>query len=174
MSRRSKKDQAFDEQSSQPSSLAGPRILPLLALDAFLPYRVARLATGLSRGLSQRYESQFTISIPEWRVLVHLTQESKISIRDIFLRVDMDRARVTRAVQRLEARGYVSKLVNENDRRLVRLALTSAGYDLAGVLSQIARDFESELLAQLAPDSDSVFLATIESLETALAYCADG
>ena len=80
-----------------------------LQLDRFLPYRAARLATALSRGLAAQYEARYQISVAEWRVLVHLTQESEISVRDIFTRVDMDRARVTRAVQRLAARGACLK-----------------------------------------------------------------
>ena len=53
----------------------------LLQLDRFLPYRAARLATALSRGLAAQYEARYQISVPEWRVLVHLTQESEISVR---------------------------------------------------------------------------------------------
>ncbi len=108
-----------------------------LALDAFLPYRAARLATALSRALAAQYEQRYDISVAEWRVLVHLTQQTEISVRDIFTRVDMDRARVTRAVQRLAGRGYVSKLVNQNDRRLVKLALTASGTALASELSAL-------------------------------------
>lgn len=137
----------------------------LLQLDSFLPYRAARVATALSRGLAAQYEARYQISVPEWRVLVHLTQESEISVRDIFTRVDMDRARVTRAVQRLEGRGLVSKLVNESDRRLVRLALTPAGRDLARELSRLAMAFESRITATLPAGSAATLLALFDCLE---------
>jgi DNA-binding MarR family transcriptional regulator len=137
----------------------------LLQLDSFLPYRAARLATALSRGLAAQYEARYQISVPEWRVLVHLTQETEISVRDIFTRVDMDRARVTRAVQRLEARGLVSKLVNESDRRLVRLALTPAGRDLAVELSRHAMAFESRITAKLPAGSVATLLGLFDSIE---------
>ena len=141
--------------------------LPIISLDRFLPYRTARLATALSRRLAEFYERQFSLSVAEWRVLVHLTQQSEISIRDIFLSVDMDRARVTRSVQRLEARQLVSKLVNEQDRRLVCLALTNEGWKIADELSRIAVHFERHLLdtAQI----DASILASFDALEHALA-----
>ena len=139
-----------------------------LQLDRFLPYRAARLATALSRGLAAQYETRYRISVPEWRVLVHLTQESEISVRDIFTRVDMDRARVTRAVQRLEARGLVSKLVNESDRRLVRLALTPAGRDLAADLSSLAMAFESRIMALLPADAAATLLPLFDAVETTI------
>ena len=141
--------------------------LPIISLDRFLPYRTARLATALSRRLAEFYEQQFSLSVAEWRVLVHLTQQSEISIRDIFLRVDMDRARVTRSVQRLEARQLVSKLVNEQDRRLVCLALTNEGWKMADELSRIAIDFEGRLLD--AAQIDASILASFDALEHALA-----
>jgi len=140
-----------------------------LRLDGFLPYRAARLATALSRGLAAQYEARYRISVAEWRVLVHLTQESEISVRDIFTRVDMDRARVTRAVQRLESRDLVSKLVNQSDRRLVRLALTPAGRDLATRLSHLATTFEAQLLATLPADSATTLLSLFDAVEAGLA-----
>ena len=140
-----------------------------LRLDGFLPYRAARLATSLSRGLAAQYEARYRINVAEWRVLVHLTQESEISVRDIFTRVDMDRARVTRAVQRLESRDLVSKLVNESDRRLVRLALTPTGRDLAARLSDLATAFEAQVLATLPAGSASTLLSLFDAIEAGLA-----
>lgn len=147
--------------------------LRTMKLDGFLPYRAARLATALSRGLAAHYEARYQISVAEWRVLVHLTQESEISVRDIFTRVDMDRARVTRAVQRLEARGLVSKIVNESDRRLVRLALTAAGRDLADELSRLAMAFEDRIMAALPRDAAATLMTMFDAIEAGLATAAD-
>ena len=144
-----------------------------LELEGFLPYRVARLAAALSRGLAAQYEAKYQISVAEWRVLVHLTQASEISVRDIFIRVDLDRARVTRAVQRLERRGLVSKLVNETDRRLVRLALTPAGRDLAAELSRLAMAFESRIMAALPDGEAARLLPLIDTLEAGITDVTD-
>ena len=143
--------------------------MPPLLLDGFLPYRTARLATALSRRLAERYEARFEISVAEWRIIIHLTQESEISIRDIYTRVDMDRARVTRAVQRLQARGLVSKLVNESDRRLIRLALSDSGRQMANEIAGIAARFEAELLAAVPATAGEALLTHFDALETALA-----
>jgi len=154
------------ESSSMKAQQAGEGVA--LPLDAFLPYRAARLATALSRGLAAQYEQRYDISVAEWRVLGHLTQQTEISVRDIFTRVDMDRARVTRAVQRLAARGYVSKLVNQNDRRLVKLALTTSGTALALELSALAAGFEAEIMAALPDGSRDQPLAQFDLIEAAI------
>ena len=147
--------------------------MPPLLLDGFLPYRAARLANALSRRLAERYEAQFEISVAEWRIIIHLTQETEISIRDIYTRVDMDRARVTRAVQRLQARGLVSKLVNESDRRLIRLALSDSGRQMANEIASIAARFEAELLAAVPATAGEALLTHFDALETALADMPD-
>ncbi len=62
------------ESSSMKAQQAGEGAT--LALDAFLPYRAVRLATALSRALAAQYEQRYDISVAEWRVLVHLTQQT--------------------------------------------------------------------------------------------------
>jgi DNA-binding MarR family transcriptional regulator len=160
-------DQGFVEGRAA-KAMPGSDMPPLL-LDGFLPYRAARLANALSRRLAERYEARFEISVAEWRIIIHLTQESEISIRDIYTRVDMDRARVTRAVQRLQARGLVSKLVNESDRRLIRLALNDSGRQMANEIAAIAARFEAELLAAVPATAGEALLTHFDVLETALA-----
>ena len=146
----------------------------VLMLDMFLPYRAARLATALSRALAAQYEERYDISIAEWRVLVHLTQQSEISVRGIFIRVDLDRARVTRAVQRLVERGYVSKLVNQDDRRLVKLALTESGTVLASDLSSIAAGFEADIIASLPAGTRASLLAQFDAIEAVIGISRQG
>jgi DNA-binding MarR family transcriptional regulator len=75
---------------------------------------------------------------------------------------------VTRAVQRLEGRGLVSKLVNESDRRLVRLELTPDGRDLAGELSRLAMAFEARTIATLPAGSAATLFALFDSIEEAI------
>ena len=47
-------------------------------LELFLPYRLSVLANRLSREFARRYQDEFGLSIPEWRVIAavsytHLT-----------------------------------------------------------------------------------------------------
>ncbi len=123
-----------------------------LDLEHFLPYQLNVLAARLSRGLAQIYQQRFGITIPEWRVIAHLARENAISVRDIAARVDMDKPKITRAAQRLEQAGLVSKKIDAQDRRLVMLALTSKGRRLYGEIEGLALSYERDMLARLPPD----------------------
>ncbi|MGB8622844.1 MAG: MarR family transcriptional regulator [Paracoccaceae bacterium] len=120
-------------------------------LDAFLPYQLAVAAARVSRGFAERYRAEFGLSIPEWRVLAHLSQSGAVSVREIHARVDMDKSKVSRAAARLEADGYVLKLPDAADRRLVRLSLTEAGRALVARILPVAMQYQDELLESLGP-----------------------
>lgn len=126
-----------------------------LDLNNFLPYQLAVLASRVSREFAAVYQKKFDISIPEWRVVAHLSQTEAVSVREIHLKVDMDKSKVSRAAARLEAAGYITKRESQVDRRLVDLQLTEKGRAMIAEITPIAKKFERNFLAQLGGESDS-------------------
>ena len=124
---------------------------PDFDLNTFLPYRMNVAASRISRAFADRYREDFGITIPEWRVLVHLHHAGDVSVRDIESRVDMEKSKVSRAASRLEAAGYVSKAVNDQDRRLLALRLTDSGHDLVARVLPVAMQYQDEMLERLGP-----------------------
>lgn len=137
---------------------------PVLALDAFLPYLVNVLAGRLSRELAAVYAERLGISIPEWRVIAHLSQEGGVSVREIHARVDMDKAKVSRAAQRLEAIGLVEKSVGGADRRLVELRLTRKGRRAFAEIAPLALAYERAVLSELTPAEAEAFRTILGKL----------
>ena len=119
--------------------------LPPFDLVGFSPYRLTVAAQRLSDAFARQYRDQFGISNPEWRVLVHLSQSDGTSVRDIEARVAMEKSKVSRAAKRLEKAGYISKKINETDRRLLHLHLTSKGQSLMTDLLPLADRFQQEI-----------------------------
>lgn len=123
------------------------------ALDDFLPYQLAVLAARVSREFSAVYAERFGLSIPEWRVVVHIYNAGPVSVREVHARVDMDKSKVSRAASRLEAAGYITKRQSDVDRRLLRLDLTAKGRAMMAELTPLASAFEAELMQRLGPDA---------------------
>ena len=124
-------------------------------LNGFLPYQLAVLASRVSRDFSTLYKQKFGISVAEWRVVAHLSQEGSVSVREIHKRVDMDKSKVSRAASRLEQRGFVTKSANPDDGRLVSLALTESGQQMIAEMTPIAREFEASVLEELGDDAEA-------------------
>ena len=139
------------------------------ALDQFFPYRINVLASRISRDLAQVYERRFGISIPEWRVLAHLAANQRVSVREIFIRVDMDKSKVSRAAASLETAGLIRKATNPADRRLVELSLTRKGQRLFDRIAPLALGFETQLLQTLTTAEREALESIIAKLTATLA-----
>ncbi len=122
-------------------------------LEAFLPYQLAVLSSRLSREFAALYQQKFGISMPEWRVVAHLSQAGSVSVREIHRRVDMDKSKVSRAAARLERAGYITKKLNPEDRRLVELALTPKGRAMIAEITPLALAYEQEVLEALGHEA---------------------
>ena len=133
-------------------------------LNSFLPYQLAVLAARVSREFSTLYKAKFGITIPEWRVVAHLSQADRpLSVGEIAERVDMDKSKVSRATSRLESAGHVAKSVNPGDRRLIEVRLTEQGRNMIAELAPLAHQFETEVLDRLGPGAGP-FRAGVETL----------
>ena len=123
--------------------------LPNFDLMAFTPYRLALAADAISEELAAQYRTRFGLSNPEWRVLAHLAHAGEVSVRDIEIRVAMEKSKVSRAASRLEAEGYITKKVNAADRRLLQLSLTLRGRAMMAELLPVAIAFQAEIETRL-------------------------
>jgi DNA-binding MarR family transcriptional regulator len=133
-------------------------------LEQFLPYQMAVLSNSISDEFSKKYRDKFGISVSEWRVVAHLSQAEKVSIREVYKQVQMDKSKASRAAARLEKAGYVLKKVNPSDRRLVELSLTEKGRAMHDEIGPMGVAFDVEILAKLPKRDRAKFLASMNTL----------
>lgn len=134
-------------------------------LGQFLPYRLSVSAEQVSATLARDYRERFGISTAEWRVLAHIAHAGAVSVREIEHQAHLEKSKASRAAKRLEAEGYISKAVNEGDRRLLVLQLTDAGRALMADLLPRAMAYQSRLEQRLAPELDALERALDKLME---------
>jgi DNA-binding MarR family transcriptional regulator len=137
--------------------------MPDFDLNSFLPYQLAVAAARVSKGFAALYQSEFGLSIPEWRVLAHLSQSGTVSVREIQAKVDMDKSKVSRAASRLESTGLIAKRAHPTDKRLLEMTLTDKGRALMARIVPIAKAYEARVMADLGAGGPS-FRATLMTL----------
>jgi DNA-binding MarR family transcriptional regulator len=137
--------------------------MPEFNLNDFLPYQLAVAAARVSKGFAALYQAEFGLSIPEWRVLAHLSQSGTVSVREIQAKVDMDKSKVSRAATRLEDAGLIEKRTHGTDKRLLDMHLTDAGRALMARIVPIARAYEDRVMADLGADG-ATFRAALVAL----------
>jgi DNA-binding MarR family transcriptional regulator len=121
-------------------------------LEAFLPYALNRAAEAAGRGFQAVYKARFGMLRTEWRVLAHLGRYGEMTARDICIRADLHKTKVSRAVKALETRRFLSRRTVEADRRREVLALTPAGAAAYRLLAAEARTYDAALAARLPPE----------------------
>ncbi|AMN43410.1 MarR family transcriptional regulator [Rhodoplanes sp. Z2-YC6860] len=136
-----------------------------ISLENFIPYRLAVVAREMSAELARKYEDEFGISIPEWRVMAHLAEIRTCSSGDICARTAMDKAQVNRAVTRLAAAGLIIAGVSNIDRRLNVLTLSRRGQAIYQRISPIALEAERRMSGSLTDAERATLLRLLGKLQ---------
>lgn len=135
-----------------------------LALEAFLPYRLARVGVSVSQAFRRVYGPDHDLTIPEWRVLATLGQFEEMGAKAIGAHSSMHKTKVSRAVRALEERRWLKRLTSEGDRREEVLSLTALGRKAYGDVVPRALAFEAKVAGALGPDAEA-FLRGLARLE---------
>jgi len=127
--------------SPAPSRLGAPE-----SLQDLLLFRLWRITSRSSRVMNRICEREFGITRREWRVLAHLALGEGVLSSQLAERVELDRARTSRAISNLKDKRLVSRTPRPSDRREVVLHLTDAGRELYAALFPRAVQVNAELL----------------------------
>ena len=126
-------------------------------LEDFLPYLLNRAAEKSSMGFQQIYKTSYGMTRMEWRVLFHLGRYGQMTAKDICTLGDLHKTKVSRAVAALEAKQFLHRIPDEDDRRFEQLSLSRGGTDAYEKLRQEAGQFNAKLSSQFsAKDHDSL------------------
>lgn len=130
---------------------------PTLDLTAFFPYRLAILAEAVSEAVAQIYADRFDLTRQEWRVLAALGNCRQMAAKQAGRACALDKMQVSRATQRLEARGLISRAADPADRRNNILTITAEGEALYRRIAPLALERQACLLGALsAGERDSL------------------
>ena len=139
-----------------------------LELTGFVPYRLNRLAVGVSNHLSDIYRERFGLDIPEWRVMATAGSQHGCTAQHIAASTRMHKTRVSRAIAHLEERELIERASSAADRREREVRLTKSGRRMYAERVPLVLERERELLACLTKEQLRGFLAGMEALESFL------
>ena len=138
----------------------------MIDLQAFLPYQFSQLAETISRAVAPVYETRLGIARDDWRVLVAVNQDRQMRATDIAQHARLDKMQVSRAIARLENKGFLSRRPDSRDKRQQELVVTASGRSAYGEVSPMMLARNDYLLQDLDP-------AQREALQQALTQIQD-
>ncbi len=125
-------------------------------LEQFLPYLLSQATEVSALAFHRVYKDRYGMLRTEWRVLFHLGLFGSMTASDIAARAKTHKTKISRAVQRLVTRRFVSRERDEKDRRVEHLTLTPKGKAAYVELRGIAQSYDASLQAFLTEEETTV------------------
>lgn len=134
-------------------------------LDDFLPFRLHLAAESTSQRFYPQYRDEFSINRTEWRVLFHIGQHGPINAKHISRMSRLEKSKISRAITKLEQRGWLERSYSKEHRRSHDLLLTTNGTEMFRKLAEMASDFNALLEEHLGKGEMQNILQQLRSLE---------
>ena len=116
-------------------------------MEDYLLYLLARVSHVLSSEL-HRQLGHSSVAVPVWRVLASLSGSKGETVTGLAEVCLIHQPTMTKLLDRMVRDGLVTRSPDAQDRRIVRVALTSQGETLAAELIAAARQHEAIVLAR--------------------------
>lgn len=133
-------------------------------LDALFNYRLWKLHAQASAPVIRLCEGRFGITRREWRLLALLGRDGELSPSALAERGALDRARVSKALGTLLAKGLVERSALAGDRRQARVALSQRGRSIFDELFPLIAQINAEILSILDPPARASLEDALERL----------
>lgn len=133
-------------------------------LSDFLPYLLNQAAEASGQDFQTIYKGRYGMLRTEWRVLFHLGNYGRMTAKEIGERAVIHKTKVSRAVQKLAARRFITRERNASDRRYEYLELTSAGRAAYRDLHEVARQYDGRLTARFSEEETQLLRDMLKRL----------
>jgi DNA-binding MarR family transcriptional regulator len=120
----------------------------------------ARLA---SRRLSGKLAG-YSVTPPQWGVLVALWEQDGLSLSELAKRSFFDGPTMTGIVDRLEKANLVERRRDSTDRRVISVYLTAEGKRLQAQLPTLSQEANEEATKGLTPEEVNRFVTTLRKI----------
>lgn len=130
----------------------------------FTPYLLNMAAERTSEVFSDVYKQHYGMKRTEWRVLFHLGRYGPMSAYEIRSRARVHKTKISRAVRDLEAKRFLRREENAEDRRSETLILLKAGEEAYGFLVKRAAAYEAELQKRLGKQEARALKSALQKL----------
>lgn len=117
----------------------------------FLPYLMNRVVGQINAPMQLQLR-QRGLTMTHWRVLGFLCERDGLIISELADRTLTDQATLSRALDRLQARGLIQRRVAREDSRRIEVHLCAAGRVLNAELARCARLVEDWAFAGMSAD----------------------
>ena len=138
-------------------------------IDDYLAYLLAQASQAVSNGFRSCLAAA-DVSVIEWRVLSTLSDHPEISVGRLSDIVICKQPTLSKAVDRMEAKGWVTRSLSHKDRRVIAVSIDKPGLKITRELLVKAKQLEE---AELSGFSKSEIRNLKQTLHNLVRHCSD-
>ena len=132
---------------------------------------VVQLAGRLFRTYMSAFESHVGVPMPRWRIMEALHEHGDAfppAQKKLVEKLGMDPGALTRQVQNLEEKGWISRKVDERDQRLTNVAMTDVGSHALEKATPARDDFLAKVMDGVPQAELKAVVDTLSRLDSRL------
>ena len=104
----------------------------------------------------------------QFSILMNLYKNNASTQKEILQYTNGDEASITRLIDRLELKGYISRVKCESDKRKKKIILTKSGISLIEEATKCAIEVNKELIKDLQSDEVKELLRLLQKVHSSL------
>jgi DNA-binding MarR family transcriptional regulator len=143
------------------SKLTNPDVI-----DDFLMYRLSRLLATGGASVIRLCEGQLGITRREWRVMASLKPSCSMLSSELAAHAHLDRARTSRAISSLVAKGLIDRQIVPSDQRKATVTLSAQGSAMYESFFPVVAELNLRMLQSLSDDVLQVLDIALNHIQT--------
>jgi len=138
-------------------------------IDDYLPYLLAQTSQAVSREF-RTCLAEADVSVIEWRVLSTLFDHPQISVGRLSEIVMCKQPTLSKAIDRMEAKGWVARSLSRHDRRMISVSIDKPGNKIVKALIAESNELEQRELEGFSRKDMQTLKRILRDL---VRHCAD-
>ena len=132
--------------------------------DGHPVYRLLLVSKMIDRETASSLQREFSLSLPEWRVLAFVCGLGSASASEIGQAAEIDRAEISRAVAKLEGKGLIERNGDNQNRKRLIISATDSGMKLFTSVRTRRREYSRQVLKGLSEQECDMLSNALERI----------
>ncbi|WP_419768383.1 MarR family winged helix-turn-helix transcriptional regulator [Arcobacter sp.] len=130
-----------------------------------LGFVLNRTALAMKTGFNKQIK-EFDISPEQWSLIFRIVENNGLTQKELASSTYKDQANITRSLDRLEKKGFLTRLVNSKDRRIINIFSTSKAKELVEIIVPISKQYNQLLSAGLSQEEYESLIGLLNKVYT--------
>ena len=141
------------------------------SLEETIGYATTQTSRNIIRLLAFHLK-QCDITPEQWTVLKRLSEEDRISQKELSQRADKDKATLTRILEIMERKEFICKETNQDDKRSFLILITEKGRQLKEEMRPVLENIlKNGLLQGIPEDKLDIYLQVLAQMNSNALSC---